>query len=315
MGTQTSRRQWLARNEVDRSLQQTPTPRAQCQGLRRLTTSSIDHVLNQRRNDILAVAVVAELIGSEGLIKAISMKSFISTLITCAVMLLATNPVFSQGSSFETRPTDENSGYSFTVPTGFKAQKSDEGFALVNTAQTILIVVKSHDFQTMKEFDAQSNLERDGLTQVGKVQDVGNKGKHFRVSKQTPQGLGIVDTFVMFSTFGGGTLVVAISETANHEEGFQAGLRVAESVAFTKRQTSSAETQWQTVLRGKHLLYLYTANGFSERRDIYLCPSGEFYFHSDTLSNSSTGSGVLASNSDGRWKNFSARCSDTDPSI
>jgi len=230
------------------------------------------------------------------------MKSFISTLLTCALILLAANPVFCQGESAEKRLRDDNNSYSLTIPTGFKAQKSDEGFALVNPAQTVLIVVKGHDFQTMKEFDAQSNLERDGLTQVGKVQDVGDKGKHFRVSKQTPKGLGIVDTFVLFSPFGGGTLVVAFCETANHEEGFQAGLRVAESIAFTKRETSNAESQWQTVLRGKHLLYLYTANGFSERRDIYLCPSGEFYFHSDALSNSSIGSGVLASNSDGRWK-------------
>ncbi len=233
------------------------------------------------------------------------MKSLTSTLLTCAVILLGANSVFSQAGPAETRLTNESSGYSLTVPMGFKAQKTDEGFALVNTTQTVLIVVKGHDFQTMAQFDAQSNLERDGLTPVGKVQDIGEKGKHFRVSKQTPQGLGIVDTFVMFSPYGGGTLVVAICETANHKEGFQAGLQVANSVAFTERQTSSAETQWQTLLRGKHLLYLYTANGFSERRDIYLCSSGEFFSHSDTLSNSSAGSGVLASNSDGHW-NISA---------
>ncbi len=234
------------------------------------------------------------------------MKGFILTLLTCAMILFVSNRVFCQGNLAETRLTAESSGYSLTVPTGFKAQESDEGFALVNTSQTVVIVVKGHDFQTMAEFDAQANLERDGLTPIGKVQDIGKSGKHFRVSKKTQQGLGIVDTFVMFSPFGGGTLVVAICESANHEEGFQAGLRVANSVAFTKRQPSSAETQWQSLLRGKHLLYLYTANGFSERRDIYLCPSGEFYFHSDTLSNSSTGSGVLASNSDGRWR-ISAR--------
>lgn len=231
-----------------------------------------------------------------------SMNGFILTLLTCAMILLAPTPAFSQGGLAETQTTDENSGYSFTVPKEFKAQKSGGGFALVNTAQTVLIVVKGHDFQTMKEFDAQSNFERDGLTPVGRVQDVGDKGKYFRVTKQTAQGLGIVDTFVMFSPFGGGTLIVALSDTANHKDAFQAGLQVAESITFTKRQTSSAETQWETLLRGKHLLYLYTGNGYSERRDIYLCPSGEFYFQSNTLSNSSTGSGVLASNSDGRWK-------------
>ena len=73
-------------------------------------------------------------------------------------------------------------------------------------------------------------------------------------------------------------------------------------MTFTKPQTSEGASQWQTFLRGKHLLYLFTASGFSERTDIYLCSSGGFFYRSDSSSLSNNGSGVVGANSDGKWK-------------
>ncbi len=65
---------------------------------------------------------------------------------------------------------------------------------------------------------------------------------------------------------------------------------------------SEAAGQWQTLLRGKHLIYLYTASGFSERTDIYLCASGRFFYRSDSSSLSNNGSGVVGANSEGNWE-------------
>lgn len=230
------------------------------------------------------------------------MKILVTSFLFCALVSLAARPARPQAGQPERRVSDANGAYSFTAPAGFDSQQSDEGFALVNGARTFLVAVKAHDFQTFEQFAAQANLERDGLTLAGKVQDVGRTGKTFRVTKQTSQGVAVVDTFVLFSPHGGGLLVVAISDAANSEEGFRAALRIAESVAFSKPQASEVARQVESVLRGKQLIYFYNGNGYSERKEIYLCPSGGFFFRTDATSNSNLGSGGFASGADGDWK-------------
>lgn len=230
------------------------------------------------------------------------MTKISTSLLICMLLALAANPAHSQTGQAEKRLSDAGGGFSFAVPAGFISQQSDEGFGLVNGAKTVILAVKAHDFQTFEKFAAQANLERDGLTLVGKVQDVGATGKTFRVTQQTSQGVIVVDTFVLFSPHGGGALVVALSDTANNQAGFQAALRIAESVAFARPQESDAAKQLEAALGGKHLLYLYTASGYSERRDIYLCPSGKFFFRSNASSLSNSGSGAVGSDADGTWK-------------
>ena len=107
--------------------------------------------------------------------------------------------------------------------------------------------------------------------------------------------------FILLSAF----LLVTLQVSGQSDKlgfGFRAGLSIAKSVTFTKPQVSAVTSQWQTLLRGKHLTYFYTASGFSERTDIYLCPSGGFLYRSDTSSLSNSGSGVVGANSDGRWE-------------
>jgi len=230
------------------------------------------------------------------------MKLFLPNLWVGALILVTANSVFSQTAQAEKRLGEAGGAYTFAVPAGFDSRQSDEGFGLFNATRTVVIAVKGHDFETFEKFAAQSNLESDGFSPVGKVQDFGDKGKTFRVSKQNPRGVLIVDTFVLFSPFGGGMLIAAFSDAAHQQEGSRAALQVANSVAFTKSRPAEVEQQLQTFFRGKHLLYLYSASGFSERTDIYLCPSGEFFFRSNSSSVSNNGSGVVGSNSDGVWK-------------
>lgn len=223
-------------------------------------------------------------------------------LLLTPLILSHVGSVFAQTEETEKRLSDTSGGYSFVAPSGFDSKQNEEGFGLVNAEKTIVIAVKNHDFKSFEEFSAQTNLEEDGFSLVGKVQDLGRKGKTFLLAKQTAQGVLTVDTFVLFSPYGGGTLIVSFSEKANNQKGFQAGLEIAESVAFTKPRMSEAAGQWQTLLRGKHLIYLYTSGGFSERTDIYLCASGRFFYRSDSSSLSNNGSGVVGANSDGDWE-------------
>ena len=218
------------------------------------------------------------------------------------LILVGVSTSFSQSKKVENRLSDINSGYSFAVPPDFESQQSEEGFGLVNKEKTIVIAVKNHNFNTFDKFLAQSNLDEDGFSLVGKIQDYGERGKTFLVAKQTVQGVLLVDTFVLFSPFGGGTVIAAFSDKSNNQKGFQAAMQIAGSLLFAKPQTSPSESLWQKFLTGKHLLYLYTSSGFSERTDIYLCASGEFIYRSDSSSLSSNGSGATGTNSDGKWQ-------------
>ncbi len=228
-------------------------------------------------------------------------QKFQALFLSLLILTLAASG-FSQPKQTEKRLSDTSGGYSFAAPTGFDSSQNEEGFGLVNTEKTVVIAVKNHNFKSFQEFSEQSNLEKDGFSLVGKVQDFGDKGKTFLVAKQTAQGILLADTFVLFSPYGGGALIVSFSDKANNQKGFQAAMQIAKSVTFAKPQTSEAANQWQTFLSGKHLTYLYTASGFSERTDIYLCSSGEFSYRSDSSSLSNNGSGVVGANSVGNWK-------------
>lgn len=75
-------------------------------------------------------------------------------------------------------------------------------------------------------------------------------------------------------------VIVGLSNQADSAAAMAAGLGVAESVQFSK--PNQAAGAGNSPLSGKHLLYMYSGNGYSERKDIYLCASGGFY-HSSSL--------------------------------
>jgi hypothetical protein len=197
------------------------------------------------------------------------------TLILCitATLILSTSN-YSQGAAAAGRLSDDAAGYSFVPPSGWLSNKGDEGFALVNPAKSVVISVRPHAYNDFASVARDTKFEADSEV-VGEPRGLKNGGKSLRVSKRTPQGTGIIDFFVLFSPNGGGVLVMALSDTANSEMAFNAGSRLADSVAFSKPQQSAA-SGWQATLTGKHLLYLYSGNGYFEEKHIYLCSGGTF---------------------------------------
>jgi hypothetical protein len=200
------------------------------------------------------------------------------------------------------RVVDPAHGYSFNAPKGWTKKDGDGGFVLVNSAQTILIAVKAHNYKDFKAFMADANLEGDGLKQIGETKSIDENTKYFRAARQTDQGILVVDTLVLFSPHGGGLAIASLTDSKNAETGLRAAAEVAATVLFSKPQISAAGGEWQTFLRGKQLIYFYTGSGYSERRDIWLCPSGNFYMTFDGSSLSNTGSGVINANNRGTWR-------------
>lgn len=174
------------------------------------------------------------------------------------------------------RLTDDSGGYSFSAPSGWKSSKSEGGFTLANPANTVVIFVKPHNYETFAAAVKDMNLN-DNSRVLGEPQNLQNGGRSVRIAQTTAKGVAVIDLFVLFSPSGGGAVVIAMTDTVNADASFTAGLKVSEGVTFVKRERSdTAASPWQAALAGKHLLYLYSGNGYFEEKHIYLCSSGVF---------------------------------------
>jgi hypothetical protein len=189
---------------------------------------------------------------------------------------------------------DDANGFSSPIPSALTLRQDASGAVATDSAQRYAIVIKSHSYANFEAFAADANLARDGFQLVGEVQTFGNGGRCFRASR----GDLVADTFVSFSPYGGGSLVVALAKAQDAGEAFQQGLSIASGVRYSQPQRS----QWDAALSGKHLVGLYTSSGFSERTDIYLFSTRRFVFRRDSSSLSANGSGIAAGGSEGTWR-------------
>ncbi|MBC7901725.1 MAG: hypothetical protein H7070_16920 [Saprospiraceae bacterium] len=196
--------------------------------------------------------------------------------ITVLLGIAATTPFTIFAQTVENRLTDSTGTYSFAVPAGWKSNADAEGFAVVNPEKTVALAIKAHNYDNFAAFAADANLERDGLELVGKPLEI-TGGTAFRTMKKTPNGTIYIGTCVLFSPHGGGMIIVALSNEVNAATALETGWNLSQSVLFSKLRQNVVTGQSQSPLSGKHLLYLYTGNGYSERKDIYLCASGGFY--------------------------------------
>lgn len=208
------------------------------------------------------------------------------------------------GQANSDRLTNSTDGYDLLKPSGWISEKNADGYAIANPSKTVVIAVKAHGYNDLPSFAAEANLERDGLVLVGEPKQMPG-GVVFRTAKPTPKGNIVIDTCVLFSAHGGGVMVVAITDEANSSLALEKSMAIAGSVRFFKTETSQVSSQIRNALAGKHLLYLYTGNGYSERKDIYLCNSGAFFHSTDvggfTPNNADGSSFGSTSNKHGNW--------------
>ena len=234
------------------------------------------------------------------------MKNFKSAaiILLLAAILSATGAAQAtrESAGSRNRVADAAGGYSFAVPEGWTSKEGDGGFALVNREQTVIVGVKAHRYNDFRAFMADSDLAADGLRQIGEARKLSENAVYVRAARETERGLLVIDTVVMFSPHGGGVAIVSLTDAQNAATGLRAGIDVAGTVLFSRPAALPASNEWQTLLRGKQLIYLYTGNGYSERRDIWLCPSGSFYLTFDGSSLSNLGSGVINSQNRGTWR-------------
>lgn len=246
------------------------------------------------------------------------MKKSSSGLILAAIALTFSGLSFGQGSPASSLQRSAVP-YSFDAPSGWKRTEGAMGSMMVNPAESIIILVKPHSEGNAA--DAVRTTEIDSSYRVvGDAQTLKNGAKTFRVTKQTKNGgTGVVDVFVLMAPNGqGGVLVMALSGPANAAAAFEIGLNVSNSVTFGRSQQSAAPplpraaatassggSERESRISGKHLLFMYSGNGYFEEKHIYLCSSGTFVQTKGsggyTPGNSDGGSFAARGGRRGRW--------------
>ena len=224
--------------------------------------------------------------------------------------------IFGQGTSTASgrRVSPANVQYGFDAPNGWKRVENDLGYTITSPGGGVILIVKPHgenDFAS-----AVRTTEIDSTYKViGEPRTLDNGGRSFRVTKALSNGgTGVVDVFIMLSPKGGGVIVMALSGPANADAAYKVGLSVANTVSFpgasvtagaAAAQPTLGSSPWETRLANKHLLYLYSGNGYFEERHYYLCSNGNFYFKAGsggyTPGNVDGGSFAGRSGNSGRW--------------
>ncbi len=208
--------------------------------------------------------------------------------------LLTVSPVWAQD-----QQVSNPAGFSTKVPSSFRVSQDASGTVAVEPQQKYMVVIKNHTYNNFEAFAQEANLEKDGFTLVGDVRTLNGNDRSFRAARQTPTGYLLADTFVCFSPHGGGSLIVALSDEKNADAAYLSAYQMAQNLQYTQPQQDKL---WSSALAGKHLIYLYTGNGYSERKDLYLGANGQFAQRNDASSVSINGSGSVAGGGDGSWR-------------
>lgn len=207
----------------------------------------------------------------------------------------ATSPTSSSGAGIKVtttapaatgaRITDPTSGYSFQTPAAWKSQEQGGGFVLNKVGTQVSMSVSPHEYKTLAEMRAQvldANEPASNTYLKAQTQAYGSNGLFIRFDG-TAQGKAVVIEMIsLLSPNGGGVTVAATGTKDQYGSEYTTLIKsIANSVQFSKPQTSSLAEQWKQKIKGKRLDYYYTGNGLADHYIIHVCSEGTFVYKND----------------------------------
>ena len=207
----------------------------------------------------------------------------------------ATSPTPTSGAGTKTSTTapaatgariaDPTSGYSFQMPSAWKSQEQGGGFVLSKVGSQVAMSVSPHEYKTLAEMRAQvldANEPASNTYLKAQTQAYGSNGLFIRFDG-TAQGKAVVIEMIsLLSPNGGGVTIAATGVKDQYGADYTSLIKsVANSVQFSKPQTSSLAEQWKQKIKGKRLDYYYTGNGLADHYIIHICSEGTFVYKND----------------------------------
>ena len=183
------------------------------------------------------------------------------------------------------RIADPTSGYSFQTPSAWKSQEQGGGFVLNKVGTQVAMSVSPHEYKTLAEMRAQvldANEPASNTYLKAQTQAYGSNGLFIRFDG-TAQGKAVVIEMIsLLSPNGGGVTIAATGVKDQYGADYTSQIKsVANSVQFSKPQTSSLAEQWKQKIKGKRLDYYYTGNGLADHYIIHICSEGTFVYRND----------------------------------
>lgn len=183
------------------------------------------------------------------------------------------------------RIADPYSGYAFQTPSAWKSQEQGGGFVLNKVGTEVAMSVSPHEYKSLAEMRAQVLDANDPASNTylkAQTQAYGSNGLFIRFDG-TAQGKAVVIEMIsLLSPNGGGVTIAATGVKDQYGAEYTSLIKsVANSVQFSKPQTSSLAEQWKQKIKGKRLDYYYTGNGMADHYIIHICSEGTFVYKND----------------------------------
>ncbi len=207
----------------------------------------------------------------------------------------ATSPTPASGAGTKTSTTapaatgariaDPSSGYSFQTPASWNSQEQGGGFVLSKVGAQVSMSVSPHEYKTLAEMRAQVLDANDPASNTylkAQTQAYGSNGLFIRFDGTAQGKVVVIEMISLLSPNGGGVTIAATGVKDQYGADYTSLIKsVANSVQFSKPQTSSLAEQWKQKIKGKRLDYYYTGNGLADHYIIHICSEGTFVYKND----------------------------------
>ncbi|RMG74317.1 MAG: hypothetical protein D6722_02630 [Bacteroidetes bacterium] len=190
-------------------------------------------------------------------------------------------------------------GIQFTIPDGWVGQEIDGGFLMGHNSIPGLILLSTHEYQTLNQLragavEAFNDGNGSSLVIAGQLESLGNNalgGEYQGTIEWQPAkayGIGLINPH------GTGVVILAATTAAQYGPDYKRfAQQVQQSFRFYKPDHSQVVATWKPFLSGMRLTYMDSyyspgvgsggiGGGYSNERIIELCSQGHFFFSSSS---------------------------------
>ena len=208
--------------------------------------------------------------------------------------------------------SDPELGLKLTIPTGWRGTLAPDGESFQLESETgggylVVLADEMTDAQARQQMAQPIDLG-DGvvLTPAGPVRQIatGHLSGAYEVSGMPSAFAGTVDVRVTQSGLGVAFILLSPPDAVEAQQ--EALREFAFSLGVGERMTPAPagdgrNDAWEPRLRGQYLARYYTASGYTESTELWLCSNGVFSYQSEGGGFGGGASGAAGGSGEGRW--------------